>query len=415
MNRTPLLIGIAFGAATAALISCGGGGSRTGSMPGTPAAPPAAGPAAGEPFALNVAAPPPAAPSGVTPRLTVFASGLASPWALAFLPDRRLLVTQKAGTLVLVSADGQSISAPIAGVPAVDAGGQGGLLDVAVDPQFSVNRRLFLAYSEPGSSGANGTAVARATLSQSGSALENVEVIFRQTPKKAGTTAHYGSRIAFRADGTLFVTLGERSAYADEAQSLTSHLGKVVRINPDGSLPADNPFASQGGNAGAIWSYGHRNPQAAAVHPGTGELWVAEHGPQGGDEVNLALAGRNFGWPRVSYGCSYGAPVGTACRIGGGLHTEPYTPPLAYWYPTSTAPGGMLFYTGAGFPEWQGSLFVGGLAGRTLWRFQLDGNAIVGQEPLFSGQHEIRDLRQGPDGWIYLISRNAGQILRIER
>jgi glucose/arabinose dehydrogenase len=353
--------------------------------------------------------------SGVTPRLATFATGLAAPWSMAFLPnDGRLLVTQKAGSLVIVSADGQSISAPLTGVPAVDASGQGGLLDVAVDPQFVTNRRVYLAYSEL-VGGANGTAVARGTLNAAGTGLDNVEVIFRQAPKKTGTSAHYGSRLVFRRDGTLFVTLGERSAYASEAQSLTSQLGKVVRINPDGTLPADNPFAAQGGAAAAVWSLGHRNPQAAALHPSTGELWVSEHGPQGGDEVNLALASRNFGWPNVSYGCNYGDPVGTGCRLGGGTHNAPYTAPVAYWYPTSTAPGGMAFYTGSRFPEWQGSLFVGGLAGRTLWRFVLNGNAIVGQEPFFAGQHEIRDVKQGPDGWIYLISRNTGQILRVER
>ena len=196
---------------------------------------------------------------------------------------------------------------------------------------------------------------------------------------------------------------------------LTSQLGKVVRIGPDGSIPPDNPFVSQGGNAAAVWTYGNRNVQAATLHPTTGDLWISEHGPQGGDEVNIALAGRNFGWPTVSYGCNYGAPVGTGCRISGGTHSPAYTEPAVYWYPTSTAPGGMLFYTGSGFPEWQGSLFVGGLAGRTLWRFVLNGNAVVGQEPFFAGLHEIRDLKQGPDGWIYMISRNANQILRIER
>jgi glucose/arabinose dehydrogenase len=333
---------------------------------------------------------------------------------MAFLPDGRLLVTQKDGRLVVVSADGQTVSAPLTGVPAVDARDQGGLLDVALDPQFATNRRVYLAYSEL-VNGANGTAVARGTLNASATGLDNVEVIFRQSPKKTGSTGHYGARLVFRGDGTLFVTLGERQGYAAEAQVLTSQLGKVVRIQADGTTPVDNPYAAQGGTAAAVWSFGHRNPQAAALHPTTGELWVAEHGPQGGDEVNLALPSRNFGWPDVSYGCNYGAPVGTACRIGGGTHVAPYTEPLAYWHPISTAPGGMAFYTGTRFPEWQGSLFVGGLAGRTLWRFVLNGNAIVGQEPFFAGQHEIRDVRQGPDGWIYLISRSAGQILRVER
>jgi glucose/arabinose dehydrogenase len=335
---------------------------------------------------------------------------------MIFLPDGRALVAQKGGSLVVVSADGQTISSPLAGVPVVDASGQGGLLDVALDPQFDINanRRIYLSYSEL-TGGANGTAVARALINSTFTGLENVEVIFRQTPRKTGTSGHYGSRIVFRNDGTMFVTLGERQSYPTEAQDLNSQLGKVVRINRDGSVPADNPYVSMGGNAAAVWSYGHRNPQAAALHPTTGDLWVTEHGPQGGDEVNLALAGRNFGWPNVSYGCSYGDPVGTACRIGGGVHNSPYTPPLAFWYPTSTAPGGAIFYTGTRFPEWQGSFFVGGLAGRTLYRLALSGNAVVGQEPFFAGQHEIRDIKQGPDGWIYLISRNTNQILRIER
>ena len=339
---------------------------------------------------------------------------------MAFLADGRLLVTQKAGSLVLVSSNGATVSAPISGVPTVDSAGQGGLLDVALDPKFDVatNRRIYLAYSEPGTNGTNGTAVARADLNASMTALENVMVIFQQTPKKV-SQGHFGSRIVFRSDGTMFVTLGERQMpinSANEAQSLASQLGKVVRINTDGSIPSDNPYATSAEPlTRPIWSYGHRNPQAAALNPTTGELWVAEHGPQGGDEVNLSLPMRNFGWAIVSYGCNYGDPVGTTCRIGGGTHNAPYTPPLAYWYPTSTAPGGASFYTGNKFPEWQGSFFVGGLAGKTLWRFVVNGNTIVGVEPFFAGQHEIRDIKQGPDGWLYLISRNANQILRVER
>ena len=263
-------------------------------------------------------------------------------------------------------------------------------------------------------------AVARADLNATLTALENVQVIFQQFPKKV-SQGHYGARILFRPDGTMFVTLGERQMAinaANEAQSFTSQLGKVVRINSDGTIPTDNPYACDAASATrAIWSLGHRNPQAAAVHPTTGELWVTEHGPQGGDEVNLALPKRNFGWALVSYGCNYGDPVGNTCRIGGGVHNAPYTPPLAFWYPTSTAPGGAMFYTGTRFPEWQGSFFVGGLAGRTLYRLVLNNtaSAIIGQEPFFAGQHEIRDLKQGPDGWIYMISRNTNQIYRIDR
>ena len=332
---------------------------------------------------------------------------------MAFMPDGRLLVTQKSGTLALVSANGQSVST-ISGVPAVDARGQGGLLDVVLDPQFATNRRIYLTYSEPGPNDTNGTAVARARLNTAGTALEQVTVIFQQTPKRA-STFHYGSRMVFANDGALFVTLGERALFASEAQTLTSQLGKVVRIDTNGAPLPSNPFFAQGGAAAAVWTYGHRNPQAATLHPTTGELWVGEHGPQGGDEVNLALAGRNFGWPNVSYGCNYGDPVGTACRVGGGTHMAPYTPPLAYWFATSTAPGGMLFYTANRFPEWQGNLFVGGLVGRTLYRMVMSGPQAGAVEAMFAGQHEVRDIKVGPDGFIYLLSRNTNAIYRIER
>jgi aldose sugar dehydrogenase len=398
-------------ATSAALVACGGGNDVA------PVATPTLAPAL--PFEINLSAPPPPTSSGVMPKLTVFTSGLTSPWSLVFVPDGTvadayMLVTQKGGTLVRVNSAGV-VSAPISGVPIVDSRDNGGLLDIVLDPQFTTNRRLYLSFTEPVVSGSTTrTAVARGELNSTGTSLDNVVVIFRQSPEKPGT-GHYGSRMAFRRDGTLFVTLGERTSYAPEAQDLTSQLGKVVRINPDGSIPADNPFVSMGGTAAAVWSLGHRNPQTATLHPSTGDLWVTEHGPQGGDEVNLVLAARNFGWPNVSYGCPYFSPVGTACRIGGGVHNTPYTPPAAFWYPTSTAPGGAMFYTGTRFPEWQGNLFVGGLAGKTLYRLVLDGSKIVGQEPFFAGQHEIRDLKQGPDDWIYMISRSANQILRIER
>jgi glucose/arabinose dehydrogenase len=343
--------------------------------------------------------------------LTVFATGLSTPWGMAFLPDGRVLVAQKGGTLVVVSANGTTVSAPLSGVPAVDASGQGGLLDVTLDPQFATNRRIYLSYSEA-MAGANGTAVARGVLNATDTGLDSVEVIFRQLPKKTSTSAHYGSRLIFRPDGTLLVTLGERSSYSAEAQSLSSQLGKVVRINADGTVPTSNPFFAMGGNAAAVWSYGHRNPQAAALHPTTGELWVTEHGPQGGDEVNLALAARNFGWPNVSYGCPYNSPIGTTCRIGGGVHNAPYTPPLAFWYPTSTAPGGAMFYTGTRFPEWQGNFLVGGLAGRTLYRlYWTAAPARLGQEPFLPDS--TRSAIKKADGWIYMISFE--QIYRIDR
>jgi glucose/arabinose dehydrogenase len=333
---------------------------------------------------------------------------------MTFLPDRRLLVTEKGGTLRLVSADGKTISA-VAGAPVVDASGQGGLLDVAIDPQFGTNRRVYLAFSEPGSgaeAGLAGTAVYRAELDAAATALQNGAVIFRQAPKVGGG-GHYGSRLVFRRDGTLFVTLGERQQ-GTPAQDPAGQLGKVVRIDAAGGAAPGNPGFGPGA-APHLWTVGHRNPQAAALHPDTGDLWIAEHGPQGGDEVNLVLPGRNHGWPRVSYGCNYGDPVGTGCRIGGGVHAPAYAEPQAYWFPTSTAPGGMAFYTGDKFPEWRGNLFVGGLAGSTLWRLLLDGTTVTGHQPLFAGLHEIRDLRQGPDGYLYLLTRDTSEILRVER
>ncbi len=388
----------------ALVIACGSGSSEAAPVPAPPSGP----------FAVDVRVTAPPPPGSVAVRLVPFATGLAAPWGMAFLPDRRLLVTEKGGSLRLVSADGKSVST-VGGVPAVAAAGQGGLLDVALDPQFSVNRRVYLSYSEPGSgaeAGLAGTAVYRAELDEAASALVSGAVIFRQRPKVSGN-GHYGSRLVFRRDGTLFVTLGERQL-GSPAQDVTGQLGKVVRIDTDGNAAAGNP----GFGAAAsphLWTMGHRNPQAAALHPDTGDLWVAEHGPQGGDEVNIALPGRNFGWPDVSYGCSYGSPVGTTCRIAGGVHAPGYAEPQAYWFPISTAPGGMAFYTGDRFPEWRGNLFVGGLAGSTLWRLLLAGTTVIGREALLPGLHEIRDLRQGPDGHLYLVTRDTSEILRVER
>jgi glucose/arabinose dehydrogenase len=391
-------------AAPLALALACGGGAEAAPLPAPP----------GGPFVVDVRVTPAPPPGSVAVRLVPFASGLVIPWGMAFLPDRRLLVTERGGTLRLVSADGKTLSS-VTGVPAVDATGQGGLLDVALDPQFAVNRRVYLSFSEPGTgaeAGLAGTAVFRAELDAAAAALVNGAVIFRQRPKVSGN-GHYGSRLVFRRDGTLFVTLGERQQGAP-AQDLASQLGKVVRIDTAGNPAAGNPGFGPGASP-HLWTAGHRNPQSAALHPDTGDLWVTEHGPQGGDEVNLALPGRNFGWPGVSYGCNYGDPVGTACRIGGGVHAPTFTEPLAYWAPTSTAPGAMAFYTGDKFPEWRGNLFVGGLAGATLWRLRLEGATVVGIEALFAGVHEIRDLRQGPDGFLYLLTRDSNEILRVER
>lgn len=328
---------------------------------------------------------------------------------MAFLPDGRILVTLKGGDLVVVSADGTTVSAPLGGVPAVNAGGQGGLLDVAIDPDFATTPWVYLSYSEDGSGG-TGTAVARGQLV--GNALQGTTVIFRQSPKVGGN-GHFGSRLVFRGDKTLFVTLGERQQ-GSPAQDLGQTLGKVVRINRDGSIPSGNPSLGTGALPG-IWSYGHRNPQGAALHPTTGELWQSEHGPQGGDEINISRAGSNYGWPNVSYGCNYGDPVGDACRIGGGTHAPNYIEPLSTWTPTSQAPSGLAFYTGSLFPQWQGSLFMGALAGQALWRLTLSGNTVTAREKILDPiGARIRDVRQGPDGALYLLTDGSGgRILRI--
>jgi aldose sugar dehydrogenase len=365
--------------------------------------------------------PNPSPGGGGTPFAVTFTSGLVNPWGMAFLPDNRILVTERGGNMRLVSADGLTVSAPLAGLPAVYVSGQGGLLDVAIDPDFATTPWVYWTYAE-GDSSLSGTAVARGTLDIAGNALTGVQVIFRQSPKVAGD-GHYGSRLAFAVDKTLFVTLGERQTddpanpTSQNAQNPGKHLGKVVRINRDGSVPLDNPFVGVAGYLPEIYSLGHRNPQGAALHPTTGELWLNEHGPQGGDEVNRVLIGKNYGWPLVSYGCPYGSPVGTACAVGLGIHQPTYEEPLTYWVPTSIAPSGMMFYTGTGFPEWQGSLFVGALAGQALWRLPLVGNSVNGREELFTDLNErIRDVRQGPDGWIYLLTDNAdGRIVRIQR
>ena len=344
---------------------------------------------------------------------------LSEPWGLAFLPDRRMLVTQKAGALAIVRADGSAIDSTVSGVPAVNANGQGGLLDVAVDPDFANTGWVYLSFSEDGAGG-SGTALARGRLV--GSALRDVVVIWRQQPKVAGGS-HYGARIVFARDGTLFLTLGERARddpaapTSANAQNVGNTLGKVVRLNRDGSIPAGNPAFASGALTG-LWSIGHRNPQGAALHPDSGELWVSEHGPQGGDELNRILPGRNYGWPLRSYGCAYGAPANNSCRVGGGTHAPAYEEPASHWTQPAAAPAGMAFYTGAAIPEWRGDLFVGALVGRTLWRFVLDANGTVGAreevDAVKTLGQRIRDVRQGPDGWLYLLS-DEGRIIRVER
>ncbi|MFB3816296.1 MAG: PQQ-dependent sugar dehydrogenase [Candidatus Methylomirabilales bacterium] len=337
-------------------------------------------------------------------RAVTVASGLDHPWGLAFLPDGRMLVTERPGRVRLVQRDG-SLSPPLAGVPDVVARGQGGLLDVALDPGHAENRLVYLSYAESGDRGA-GTAVARGRLGQAG--LEDVRVIFRQEPKVSGNN-HFGSRLVFGRDGTLFVTLGERFLF-DPAQDPSNHLGKIVRIQPDGGVPRDNPFAGRQGVKPEIWSLGHRNVQGAALHPETGALWIAEHGARGGDEINIVEAGRNYGWPVIGYGRHYSGQ-----KIGEGTAKPGMEQPIHYWDP-SIAPSGMAFYTADRFPEWRGSLFVGALAGKLLARLTLAGGRVAREERLLTRLGErLRDVRQGPDGLLYLLTdARDGRLLRLE-
>jgi glucose/arabinose dehydrogenase len=356
-------------------------------------------------LALLSAAPTPAA-DDAAPQIATVASGLEHPWGLAFLPDGRFLVTERPGSLRIVGPDGR-VGPPLVGVPEVDAVNQGGLLDVVLDPAFAKNRLVYLSYTEP-REGGNGTTVARGVLGEAG--LTNLKVIFRQLPAMSGGH-HFGSRLVFGRDGTLFVTLGDRGSGRDSAQTLDNHLGKIVRINPDGSVPSDNPFVGRKGALPEIWSYGHRNVQGAALHPVTGELWANEHGPRGGDELNRVLAGRNYGWPVVSYGREYSglsiSDSGTAPGI---------EPPVHYWVP-SIATSGLAFYTGDKYPDWRGDAFVGGLKSQQLVRLRIDGNRVAQEERLLRGdvRDRVRDVRQGPDGYIYLLTDEMdGRLLRLE-
>ncbi len=331
-------------------------------------------------------------------------SGLVNPWGLAFLPDGRMLVTERPGRLRLVTGDGK-LSDPLGGVPDVFARGQGGLLDVALDPGFERNSLVYLSYAEPGKGGA-GTAVGRGRLE--GNRLASFNTIFRQIPRTK-TSVHFGSRLAFAGDGKLFITLGDRGE-RDRVQDFSIHRGQVVRINPDGTIPRDNPFVGRTGYRPETWSVGHRNPQSAAIHPETGELWTVEHGARGGDEINIPGAGLNYGWPVISYGVHY-----SGLKIGVGTHKEGMEQPVYYWDP-SIAPSGMAFYTGDRFPAWKGNLLVGALKGRMLVRLKLEGEKVVEEERILREMNKrIRDVRQGPDGFIYLLTdEKNGSILRLE-
>jgi glucose/arabinose dehydrogenase len=362
--------------------------------------------------ALYAVAAPIAAQDFVTERAAVrvvtVAAGLDRPWSLAFLPDGPMLVTERPGRLRVVSLSGD-VSAPVAGLPPVFAQGQGGLLDVVLDPDHATNGRIYLSYAEDRGGSTNATVVMRARLA--GTTLEDARVIFRQEPA-VESPAHFGGRLVFDRDGRLFVTLGERSArhFIDRAQLLDDHFGKIVRIERDGEIPADNPFVGHADARPEIWSYGHRNPQGAALHPVTGELWSTEHGPKGGDELNIARAGRNYGWPVITYGTAYSGET-----IGIRTHREGMEQPIHYWVP-SIATSGLAFYTSDRIPGWTGSLFVGGLAGRVLSRLELDGERVRHEERLFETLRErIRDVRQGPDGFLYLLTDSPqGRLLRIE-
>lgn len=361
-------------------------------------------------LAASVASPPGFAQAPATPAGTaVVVRGLTDPWAMAFLPDGRMLITEKAGQLRIATPDGR-LSAPLAGLPAVAATGQCGLLDVVLDPQFSENRRLFFTFAEPGPGG-NSTAVGSARLV--GDQLREVRTLFSQKPK-LDSRQHCGSRIVVDRQGHLLVGLGDRFSGKDEAQNPGNHIGKVVRLTAEGRVPADNPFVGRAGAAPEVFSLGHRNIQGAALHPVTGELWASEHGPQGGDEINVVEAGRNYGWPLVTFGRNY--VVGT--RIGETGPKAGFEQPLHHWAPTSIAPSGMAFLRSdryqARHPDWKGSLFIGALRGQALVRLTLDGRRITAEQRLLEGQARIRDVRQGPDGWLYVLTDGAsGQVLRL--
>ena len=341
---------------------------------------------------------------GAPLRVTEVAQGLDHPWGLAFLPDGRMLVTERVGRLQLFDRNGRNPRS-IGGLPKIQTGGQAGLLGLALSPTFAQDKLVYFSFAEPGDGGA-GTAVARGRLGES--ALENVQVIWRQTPKVSGSN-HWGSRLVFARDGTLYVTTGERYSQKDRAQDVTSTLGKVVRINADGSIPADNPFVKREGARPEIWSYGHRNLQGAALHPGTGQLWTIEHGPRGGDEINIPQGGKNYGWPIITYGIDY-----SGAKIGEGTARAGMEQPVYYWDPV-IAPSGAAFYTGNAFPAWQGSLFVGSLSPGALVRLQLDGARVVNEERYLGNVGRVRDVVQGPDGFLYLLTdENNGRLLRVE-
>jgi aldose sugar dehydrogenase len=396
---------------SAALVGCGnmsGGAGPGGQAPGQPVEtrPPNAD---NQEPAFPGQTRAPYRPAGVDFDVQVVAQGLEHPWGMAFLPDGAMLVTERPGRLRIVGADG-ALSPAAEGLPAVDARGQGGLFDLALDPAFAENGLIYWSYAQP-RDGGNGTAVARGRLVRGAAPrVEDVQVIWQMRPT-LDSTAHFGGRLVFARDGALFITTGERSILDGrrQAQRLDATLGKTVRILPDGGIPADNPFVGQGGALPEIWSYGHRNIQAAALNPRTGALWTVEHGARGGDEVNAVAPGKNYGWPTITYGIEYsGGPIGEGITQREGMEQ-----PVYYWDPV-IAPSGMAFYEADLFPAWKGSLFVGGLAGRHLARLALDGDRVVGEERLLVDRARIRDVRVGPEGAVYVLTdEDAGEMLKL--
>ena len=353
--------------------------------------------------------------SNVAFDVVTVAEGLQNPWSLAFLPGGKMLVTERPGRLRVVSADGTR-SAAVAGMPAVFSRAQGGLLDVVLDPAFAKTNLIYWSFSEPQADGTNNTAVARGKFVDEATAprVDAVQVIYHQRPS-LNSPLHFGSRLVFGRDGTLFITQGERSIIPGrmQAQKMDSGLGKIVRINADGSIPKDNPFVGKEGVLPEIWSFGHRNVQAATLHPTTGELWESEYGARGGDEVNIARKGKDYGWPTIAYGIEYrGGPI-----TGGLTQQAGMEQPLYYWDPI-IGPSGMIFYTGTLFPAWKGNLFIGGHGTSDLVRLVIEGEKVVGEERLLKDlqpkPERIRDVRQGPDGAIYMVTDSAtGRIIKL--
>ncbi|CAB3720787.1 Aldose sugar dehydrogenase YliI [Achromobacter deleyi] len=346
-------------------------------------------------------------PPAVAAQVTVVVGGLSSPWSMAFLPEGGMLITERSGQLRLLRTPG-GLSKPLTGVPKVAAQGQGGLLDVALSPDFAQDRYVYLSYAESDGK-RSGTAVGRGKLAADGSGLQDFKVLFRQEPKLS-EGQHFGSRLVFDGKGYLFISLGENNQ-RPTAQDLDKLQGKVVRLKVDGSVPADNPFVGQAGARPEIWSYGHRNPQGMALNPWTGALWEHEHGPRGGDEINLVQPGKNYGWPLATYGINYsGQPIPEAKG-----ETLPGMEPPLYWWAKSPAISGMAFYNADRFPAWRHSLFIGALANQNLIRLTLDGDKVVAEEQLLVDRKaRIRDVRQGPDGYVYVLTdASPGQLLRL--